>query len=90
MQEKKLPRPVQSQHWTSGGKGWSRTTGVSQVADLQSAVPKPTETSFPYVMAPTAGIEPATYCLGGSRSILLSYVGNINKVPVASETIGTC
>ena len=27
-------------------------------------------------VAPTAGIEPATYRLGGDRSIQLSYVGN--------------
>ena len=33
---------------------------------------------FVLLMAPAGGLEPLAYCLGGSRSIQLSYAGEWN------------
>ena len=39
---------------------------------------------------PPPGLEPGAYCLGGSRSIHLSYGGEATNVATRRETINGC
>ena len=46
---------------------------------------------FVLLMAPAGGLEPLAYCLGGSRSIQLSYAGEWNwRIGIELETVRLC
>ena len=57
--------------------------GRNEVGNKPAESPVDLRTNSPMILAPRAGLEPAAYCLGGSRSIRLSYRGRAARFAVS-------